>query len=95
MSHTASLRYCRFRDEDFGYLHFSKLLVLGLHEGTANETATEVNDLVDLVMLRETKEKVSLKIPFHTFLVLLSLYYRETIIWIMSGPKWEQIIWLH
>lgn len=49
MSHAAPLRYCKFRDEDFGYLDFLKLLVLcpgfPLHEGTANETANaKVND---------------------------------------------------
>lgn len=79
MSNTAPLRYCRFKDADFGYLHFLILLVLGpdfpLHEGIAIETASEMNDLIDLVMLRETKEKEALKILFCTFLVLLSLYF--------------------
>lgn len=69
MSNTAPLRYCRFRDADFGYLHFLILLELDpdfpLHEGIiAIETASEVNDLIHWVMLKETEEKEALKILF-------------------------------
>lgn len=68
MSNTAPLRYCRFRDADFGYLHFLILLELGpdfpLHEGIAIGTASEVNDLIHWVMLKETEEKEALKILF-------------------------------
>jgi len=79
VSNTAPLRYCRFRDTVFGCLHYLILLVLGpdfpLRESIAIETASEVIDLIDLVTLRETKEKEALKILFSTFLVFLSLCF--------------------
>lgn len=79
VSNTACLRYCTSRDANFGYLHFLILLVLSpdfpLHEGHGIETASEVNDPIDLVLLRETEEKEALKTLFCTFLVLLSLYF--------------------